>query len=180
MKTIILFITMIFIGLFIAGFQKDNHQQNEKSTMMNDNNLKTATFAGGCFWCVESDFEKVDGVIEAISGYAGGQRENPTYKEVSAGGTGHAEAVQVLYDPEKVSYKELLDVFWRHIDPTDAGGQFVDRGNQYRSAIFYHSDEQKRQAEESKRELEASGRFTKPIVTEIVPFTGITPAGISF
>jgi peptide methionine sulfoxide reductase msrA/msrB len=171
MKTILLFVAIVSIGLFIAGFQKDNHQQNEKRTMMNDNNLKTATFAGGCFWCVESDFEKVDGVIEAISGYTGGQREDPTYKEVSAGGTGHAEAVQVLYDPEKVSYKELLDVFWRHIDPTDAGGQFVDRGSQYRSAIFYHNDEQKRQAEESKRELEASGRFTKSIVTEIVPFT---------
>jgi peptide methionine sulfoxide reductase msrA/msrB len=131
-------------------------------------NLSKATFAGGCFWCVESDFEKQDGVVEAISGYAGGHTENPTYKEVSAGGTGHTEAVQVIYDPEKITYKELLDVFWRHVDPTDSGGQFVDRGSQYRSAIFYHDDEQKRLAEASKQELEASGRFDKPIVTEIV------------
>ncbi|MGD8261775.1 MAG: peptide-methionine (S)-S-oxide reductase MsrA [Desulfobacterales bacterium] len=134
-------------------------------------NLKAATFAGGCFWCVESDFEKVDGVVEAISGYTGGQKPNPTYKEVSAGGTGHAEAVQVRYDPDKITYKELLDVFWRHVDPTDAGGQFVDRGSQYRPAIFYHDEEQKRIAEESRTELEKSGRFSKPIATEIVPIT---------
>ncbi|MGD8973501.1 MAG: peptide-methionine (S)-S-oxide reductase MsrA [Desulfobacterales bacterium] len=134
-------------------------------------NLKAATFAGGCFWCVESDFEKVDGVVEAISGYTGGQKPNPTYKEVSAGGTGHAEAVQVRYDPDKITYKELLEVFWRHVDPTDAGGQFVDRGSQYRPAIFYHDEEQKRIAEESRTELEKSGRFSKPIATEIVPIT---------
>jgi peptide methionine sulfoxide reductase msrA/msrB len=164
---------MLFIGFFIVGFQKTNQQQNEKSTEMNDNNrkLKAATFAGGCFWCVESDFEKVDGVVEAISGYAGGHLENPSYREVTAGNTGHAEAVQILYNPEKITYEELLDVFWRHVDPTDPGGQFVDRGSQYRTAIFYHDDEQKQQAEDSKRELEASGRFSKSIVTEIVPFT---------
>jgi peptide methionine sulfoxide reductase msrA/msrB len=134
-------------------------------------NLKTATFAGGCFWCVESDFEKVDGVVEAVSGYTGGQEPDPTYQEVSAGGTGHAEAVQVRYDPDKITYKELLDVFWRHVDPTDAGGQFVDRGSQYRPAIFYHDEEQKRIAEESKAELDKSGRFSKPIATEIVPLS---------
>ncbi|MGD2271693.1 MAG: peptide-methionine (R)-S-oxide reductase MsrB [Desulfobacterales bacterium] len=137
--------------------------------MNKDNNrLETATFAGGCFWCTESDFEKVDGVVEVISGYTGGHEENPTYQEVSAGGTGHAEAIQVTYDPIKVTYKELLDIFWRHVDPTDPGGQFVDRGSQYRPAIFYHNDEQKRQAEESRTELERSGRFDKPVVTEIV------------
>lgn len=130
--------------------------------------LKTATFAGGCFWCVEADFEKVDGVVDVISGYTGGHKENPTYNEVSAGGTGHAEAIQVVYDPEKISYKELLAIFWRHVDPTDRDGQFVDRGSQYRTAIFYHDEEQSRLAEESKKELEASGRFDKPIVTEIV------------
>ncbi|MGD8883725.1 MAG: peptide-methionine (R)-S-oxide reductase MsrB [Desulfobacterales bacterium] len=134
-------------------------------------NLTTATFAGGCFWCVESDFEKVDGVVEAVSGYTGGQKPDPTYKEVSAGGTGHAEAVQVHYDPAKITYKELLDVFWRHVDPTDAGGQFVDRGSQYRTAIFYHDEEQKRIAEESKAELDKSGRFSKPVITEIVPLS---------
>ncbi|MGD9057153.1 MAG: peptide-methionine (S)-S-oxide reductase MsrA [Desulfobacterales bacterium] len=141
-----------------------------------DMKYKTATFAGGCFWCVESDFEKVDGVIEAVSGYAGGDVPNPTYKQVSAGGTGHTEAVQVTYDPDKITYKELLDILWRHMDPTDAGGQFVDRGSQYRPAIFYHNEEQKRIAEESKVQLEKSGRFSKPIATEIVPLTQFYPA----
>jgi peptide methionine sulfoxide reductase msrA/msrB len=137
---------------------------------------KTATFAGGCFWCVESDFEKVDGVIEAVSGYAGGDEPNPTYKQVSSGRTGHTEAVQITYDPNKVSYQELLDVLWRHMDPTDAGGQFADRGSQYRPAVFYHDEEQKRIAEESRAELEKSGRFSKPIATEIVPLTEFYPA----
>jgi peptide methionine sulfoxide reductase msrA/msrB len=134
-------------------------------------NLATATFAGGCFWCVEADLEKVPGVVEVISGYTGGRKENPTYEQVSAGGTGHLEAVQVIYDPQKVSYEQLLDAFWRHIDPTDPGGQFVDRGPQYRAAIFYQDADQKRRAEASKKELEKSGRFQKPIVTEILPLT---------
>jgi peptide methionine sulfoxide reductase msrA/msrB len=133
-------------------------------------NLLKATFAGGCFWCVEADFEKVDGVVEVISGYTGGHKDNPTYEEVSSGETGHVEAVQVLYDPKQVSYKELLDVFWRHVDPTDPDGQFVDRGPQYRTAIFYHDEEQRVLAEESKRVLEESGIFDKPIVTEIVKY----------
>ena len=132
---------------------------------------EVATFGAGCFWCVEADFEKVDGVIEAISGYSGGRTENPTYEEVSAGRTGHAEAVQVLYDPQRISYRQLLDVFWRHVDPTDAGGQFVDRGSQYRSAIFYHDDEQKRLAQASKMALEKSTRFNRPIATEITMLT---------
>jgi peptide methionine sulfoxide reductase msrA/msrB len=136
---------------------------------INQKDLSEATFAGGCFWCTESDFEKFDGVVEVISGYVGGQTRNPTYQEVSAGGTGHAEAIRVRYDPQKITYNQLLDIFWRHVDPTDAGGQFVDRGSQYRPAIFYHDDEQKRQAEESKRRLETSGRFNKAIATEIVP-----------
>jgi peptide methionine sulfoxide reductase msrA/msrB len=125
---------------------------------------------------VESDFEKINGVVEVVSGYTGGQNENPTYKEVSAGGTGHAEAVQIIYDPDKISYKELLDVFWRHVDPTDSGGQFVDRGSQYRTAIFYHDEEQKRLAEQSKKELQQSGRFDKPIATEIVALDTFYPA----
>lgn len=134
-------------------------------------NLQTATFAGGCFWCVESDFEKVKGVTEVISGYTGGRKENPDYKEVSEGTTGHVEAIQVIYDPSQVNYKELLQIFWQHIDPTDSDGQFVDRGSQYRTAIFYHDEEQKKQAEESKSELAKSGLFKKPVVTEIVAFT---------
>jgi peptide methionine sulfoxide reductase msrA/msrB len=173
MKTILIICATLLIGIVLFGFQKSNEKQNEKSPLMKSEskNYKSATFAGGCFWCVESDFEKVDGVVEAISGYTGGDEPNPTYKQVSAGGTGHTEAVQVHYDPDKITYKALLDVFWRHVDPTDAGGQFVDRGSQYRPAIFYHDEEQKRIAEESKAELEKSDRFTKPIATEIVPLT---------
>jgi peptide methionine sulfoxide reductase msrA/msrB len=136
-----------------------------------ESNLQKATFAGGCFWCVEADFEKVPGVVKVISGYTGGNKENPSYEEVSSGTTGHLEAVQVYYDPTKITYEQLLDSFWRHIDPTDAGGQFVDRGAQYRSAIFYHDDEERRLAVKSKEELGKSGRFNKPIVTEILPFT---------
>jgi peptide methionine sulfoxide reductase msrA/msrB len=133
--------------------------------------LETATFAGGCFWCSESDFVKIPGVVEVISGYTGGSKPNPTYQEVSSGRTGHYEAVQVLYDPEKVTYRELLGAYWRHVDPTDNGGQFVDRGPQYRTAIFYHNEEQKRQAEASKAELARSGRFSRAVVTPIVPLT---------
>jgi peptide methionine sulfoxide reductase msrA/msrB len=130
--------------------------------------LEQATFAGGCFWCMEPPFEKLDGVKEVISGYTGGHKVNPTYEDVTAGGTGHLEAVQVVYDPSKVSYERLLEVFWRQINPTDPGGQFVDRGSSYLSAIFYHSEEQKRLAELSKRTLEQSGRFgDKQIVTPI-------------
>ena len=139
------------------------------SETMNQRNSKTekATFAGGCFWCTESDFEKIEGVVDVVSGYMGGSEENPTYEQVAAGVTGHAEVVQVIYDPSKITYPQLLDIFWRHVDPTDPGGQFVDRGSQYRSAIFYHNDQQKQQAEASKAELQRSGRFDKPIVTEV-------------
>ncbi|MBW1852740.1 MAG: peptide-methionine (S)-S-oxide reductase MsrA [Deltaproteobacteria bacterium] len=127
-----------------------------------------ATFAGGCFWCMEHPFEKLEGVIEVVSGYTGGQRENPTYEEVSSGLTDHLEAVQIRYDASKITYAELLDVFWRQIDPTDPNGQFVDKGPQYRTAVFYHNMSQKRLAEETKEELERSGKFGKPIVTNIV------------
>ncbi len=131
--------------------------------------LEKATFAGGCFWCMESPFEKLDGVKEVISGYTGGHKVNPMYEEVSAGSTGHVESVEVIFDPSKVTYEKLLDVFWRQINPIDAGGQFVDRGPSYTSAIFYHNEEQKKPAEQSKKKLEQSGRFDKPIVTEIRP-----------
>ena len=138
---------------------------------VHDRHLEKATFAGGCFWCLESDFEKLDGVVEAVSGYSGGEIEDPTYEEVSRGGTGHLEAVQVIYDPDKIHYEDLLDIFWRHVDPTDPGGQFVDRGPQYRTAIFYHDDDQKQIAEASKEALEKSGRFKKPVVTKIIKLT---------
>lgn len=130
-----------------------------------------ATFAGGCFWCMEPPFEHLSGVVSVTSGYMGGHKTNPTYQEVSSGGTGHAEAVEIVYDPAKISYSRLLDVFWRNIDPLDAAGQFCDKGQPYRSAIFYHNDEQKRLAEASKLALTQSGRFKQPIVTTIVPAT---------
>ncbi|HEY3346387.1 MAG TPA: peptide-methionine (S)-S-oxide reductase MsrA [Nitrospirota bacterium] len=129
---------------------------------------ETAIFAGGCFWCMVPPFEKLPGVISVVSGYTGGTKKNPTYEEVSAGGTGHVEAVKVTFDPSKVSYARLLEVFWMQVDPTDGGGQFVDRGQQYRSAIFYLDDGQKKLAEKSKEDLQKSGRFKKPIVTQIV------------
>ena len=132
---------------------------------------ETATFAGGCFWCTQADFEKVPGVVKVVAGYTGGHKENPTYEEASSGTTGHVEAVQVYYDPAKITYEELLNWFWRHIDPTDPSGQFVDRGSQYRSVIFYHNEEQKRLAERSRDALNKSGKFDKPIVTEIIKFT---------
>lgn len=130
--------------------------------------LEKAVFAGGCFWCVESAFEEIPGVKEVVSGYTGGFKENPTYDEVSSGTTGHREAIQIIFDPATVSYSELLEVFWREIDPTDPGGQFVDRGQQYTSAIFYLSDEQKTLAEQSKAALGASGRYDKSLVTDII------------
>jgi peptide-methionine (S)-S-oxide reductase len=130
---------------------------------------RRATFAGGCFWCMEPPYDKLDGVISTTSGYAGGHTENPTYRQVSAGVTGHAEVVQIIYDPERISYGELLDVFWRNVDPLDSGGQFCDRGDQYRTAIFYHDEQQKRLAEQSKAALDRSGSLTRSIVTEIVP-----------
>jgi len=138
--------------------------------------LETATFAGGCFWCMEAPFEKIRGVKSVISGYSGGDRQDPSYKEVGAGGTGHTEAIQVHYDPARISYEELLQVFWRQINPTDAGGQFYDRGDQYRTEIFFHDAAQKAAAEASKAELVASGRFDQPIVTPVTPFTAFYPA----
>ncbi len=138
--------------------------------------LEKATFAGGCFWCMEEPFEKLNGVTAAVSGFMGGDLTNPTYKQVSSGGTGHLEVVQITFDPKKVSYEDLLEVFWRNIDPTDADGQFVDRGAQYATAIFYHNEEQKKSAELSKNKQENSKRFSKPLVTPLRPAMTFTPA----
>lgn len=135
-----------------------------------------ATFAGGCFWCVEEVFQEADGVISATSGYTGGKEANPTYEQVSDGGTGHAEAVEVIYDPSKVSYERLLQLFWHNVDPLTPDRQFCDGGHQYRSAIFYHDETQRQLAESSKRAIEASKRFDTPIVTEIVPAGPFYPA----
>lgn len=131
---------------------------------------RLATFAGGCFWCMEGAFRTLDGVIDVVSGYTGGEMTKPTYGEVSSGTTGHYEAVQVSYDPAKTTYEQLLDLYWQSIDPTDAEGQFADRGSQYMTAIFYHNAEQKKAAEKSKRDLERSGKFKEPIATRIIKF----------
>lgn len=136
---------------------------------MNEKRLAKATFAGGCFWCMQPVFDKLAGVVSTSVGYAGGWKENPTYEEVSTGRTGHAEAIEVIYDPSKVSYAELLGTFWRNIDPTDPRGQFADQGSQYRTAVFYHDENEKRLAIESKEKLAGSGKFGYPIVTEITP-----------
>jgi peptide-methionine (S)-S-oxide reductase len=138
--------------------------------------LAKAAFAGGCFWCMEHPFDELDGVVSTTSGYTGGHKANPTYHEVSSGTTGHAEAVEVLYDPRKVSYEKLLEVFWMNVDPTDAGGQFCDRGSQYRTEIFYYTDEQKRLAEASKAALAKTKPFKDPIVTKITKATTFYPA----
>lgn len=172
---------VMFAALLVSGFQcarNDTTSEPERGLGVNDNGepLAKATFAGGCFWCVEADFEKVDGVSAVVSGYTGGDEADPTYEAVSGGGTGHLEAVQVIYDPTRVGYDELLDVFWSHVDPTDPGGQFVDRGSQYSTAVFYHDEEQRRVAEASRDSLEKSGRFDKPIVTEIRKLEKFYPA----
>lgn len=138
--------------------------------------LATATFAGGCFWCMEEAFEKVEGVDTVISGYTDGRIADPTYQQVSAGRTGHTEAIQIAYDPSQVSYQELLEVFWRNIDPTTPDRQFCDRGSQYRAAIFYHDEEQQRLAEASRRAVEGSKPFKESIVTEIAAVSAFYPA----
>jgi peptide-methionine (S)-S-oxide reductase len=135
-----------------------------------------ATFAGGCFWCMEPPFDKLDGVISTTSGYAGGTKLRPTYEEVSAGWTGYAESVQVIYDPKRVSYEKLLDTYWHNVDPTVRDRQFCDHGNQYRTAIFVHDEAQKKAAEASKAALEAAKKLPGPIQTQIVPFTTFWPA----
>lgn len=174
----ILFALITILILSSAGIMMANSTETTKEKKMNmqDGQLEIATFAGGCFWCTESDFEKLSGVVKAISGYTGGTRENPSYKEVASGSTKHLEAVQVYYDPSMVTYQELVDYFWKHINPTDPGGQFVDRGPQYRSAIFYHDENQRQIAEKSKQTLNSSGKFDKPVVTEILKLSAFYPA----
>jgi peptide methionine sulfoxide reductase msrA/msrB len=169
MKKLVLYAVLAVVPLLAALTVSMAEDKTQSDT--NLNGLEVATFAGGCFWCTESDFEKLNGVKEAISGYTGGHVDNPTYKQVSHGGTGHIESVQVFYDPKVVSYSQLLDYFWRHVNPTDNGGQFVDRGDSYRSGIFYHNEQQRIEAERSKAELDKSGQFNKPIVTELFKFT---------
>ncbi len=169
MKALLIACVVIAIVSFGFLYARGKEQKMEKTESPLPEKTAEAVFAGGCFWCTESDFEKVEGVIEAVSGYTGGPLANPTYEQVSAGGTGHLEAVKVIYDPSKITYEQLLQVFWRHVNPTDGGGQFVDRGAQYRSAIFYANDQERQLAEASKKALGVGGRFDKPIITEILP-----------
>jgi peptide methionine sulfoxide reductase msrA/msrB len=167
---LMMLITMVLlVGVFT--FAATAGSSNETK-----NRMEIATFAGGCFWCLEADFESVKGVKKVISGYTGGHDPNPDYGSVSSGATGHAEAVQVYFDPNEVSYDTLLTIFWRHIDPTDANGQFVDRGSQYRPEVFYHSENQKKQALASRNALNDAGIFDKPIVTPVTRFENFFPA----
>lgn len=161
-----IFIVSLICVCFVvlANGQDKTMIKNEEESKM-----EKATFAGGCFWCMESPFEELNGVTEVIAGYTGGHKENPTYEEVTSGKTGHLEAVQITFDPSIITYSELLEVFWRQINPTDIRGQFADRGEQYKTAVFYHNDEQKRLTEESKEKLQTSGKFQVDIVTEIIP-----------
>ena len=172
MRTQMILNLVFTAGLFLVLFAYT--QGADKAA--GERRLERATFAGGCFWCMEPPFDALPGVTSVTSGYTGGHKKDPTYEEVSAGGTGHAESIQVVYDPEKISYAKLLEVFWRNIDPTTKDRQFCDLGNQYRSAIFYHDPTQKQLAEESKRALEKEERFQGKIVTEIVPASEFYPA----
>ncbi|MCZ6860601.1 MAG: peptide-methionine (S)-S-oxide reductase MsrA, partial [Alphaproteobacteria bacterium] len=158
---------LLFAGLSLGTTAETNAAED---------GLEVATFAGGCFWCVESDFDTVPGVVRTISGYTGGALPDPTYKQVSAGGTGHREAVQIFFDPKQVTYAALVEIFWRSIDPTDDGGQFCDRGESYQTAIFADSPEQKQQAEASKTELRSSGVLKQPVVTPIEVARAFYPA----
>jgi len=177
----IIFVITLLLSLstvpYVSLAEKSSEERSEKTVMnTKSEEEKEATFAGGCFWCMEPPFVTLEGVKEVTAGYSGGEVENPTYAQVSSGTTGHYEAIQITYDPQTISYGRLLEVYWRHIDPTDPGGQFADRGSQYKTAIFYHDDEQKEEALRSKEELEESGKFDGPIVTEIVPFENFYPA----
>jgi peptide-methionine (S)-S-oxide reductase len=160
---------ILSIGLFLTAASVDALVNPGLALQEDPPAARTTIFAGGCFWCMEEAFEKVEGVSAVVSGYVGGTQENPTYEQVSSGRTGHYEAIEIQYDPATVGYDRLLEVFWHNIDPTDGAGQFCDKGPQYRAAIFYKDDEEKRLAEESKRSLEASKPFSEPIAAQILP-----------
>jgi peptide methionine sulfoxide reductase msrA/msrB len=158
-------------------FTQLNAEQVPKSDMMmDDQGLAIATFAGGCFWCTESDFEKLPGVDDAVSGYTAGHQENPTYKQVSRGGTGHTEAVQIHYDPSIITYDDLLEGFWRQFDPTDGEGSFVDRGSQYRPGVYYSNETEKQAVDAFMAKYEASGKYDKPFAVEVAPLGIFYPA----
>ena len=168
-------LSKIFLLLVLGGWSLLSLSSPSMSDVPKGNSAK-ATFAGGCFWCMEGPFDELDGVLSTTSGYTGGHMANPTYEQVSAGGTGHAEAVEVAYDPQRISYQELLTVYWRNVDPTTSNAQFCDHGDQYRPAIFYHNEEQRRLAEASKQEIDRTKTFNASIVTEITQATEFYPA----
>lgn len=166
---ILILIVLTGLVLYAGGAQEaPGESPAAKSIAPDDPSLSTAVFAGGCFWCTEADFEKLDGVVEAVSGYAGGDEQNPTYNQVASGLTSHIESVKVYYDPEVVTYEELVDYHWRYMDPTDPDGQFVDRGPHYRTAVFYETEEQLEAAKRSRERLKESGVFEEEIVTEFI------------
>jgi len=167
-----MFRRFLFIVLALSAFTSFKADADKQANQ----DFATATFSGGCFWCMEQPFDLLPGVIRTIPGYTGGKTKNPTYKEVSSGATGHVEAMQIIYAPSLITYEKLLEVFWRNIDPTDANGQFCDKGNQYRAGIFYHNEEQKRLAEQSKALLEKNNKFAGSIATFITAATEFYPA----
>lgn len=177
-RILFLFLGFILVFGYGSGISQKTKKKTKKETKMDKEKgpVEIATVAGGCFWCMEGYLEKIDGVYDVVSGYTGGHTENPTYEEVSSGATGHLEAAQIHFNPEKISYEKILKSFWWTIDPTDNGGQFADRGSQYTTAIFYHNERQKKIAEESKKALEASGKFKSPIATKILPLKVFHPA----
>jgi peptide-methionine (S)-S-oxide reductase len=169
------FVPVLLVSILITQFS--NAQQTDlKKNNMTNSTTDTATFGSGCFWCTEAIFKELNGVISVMPGYSGGHTVNPTYKEVCSGETGHAECTQIIYDPSKISYDELLEIFWKVHDPTTLNRQGADVGTQYRSVIFYHNDEQKRLAEKYKTELDRSGAYDKPIVTQVAPLEKFYPA----
>lgn len=167
-----------WVALLATAFVLSGSAQNaaQQSPAAPRPKFEKATFAGGCFWCMQPPFDATKGVVSTVVGYTGGKEKHPTYEQVSSGRTGHRESIEVTFDPAQVSYEKLIAVFWHNIDPTQADGQFADHGSQYRTAIFYHSQEQKRLAEEAKERLAKSGKFKKPIATEILPASAFWPA----
>lgn len=169
---ILIFVVLIAsLSYMMFGKKGKEVTQNLYSQLKSRDDLKVATFSGGCFWCMEGPFQEMEAVVEVIAGFAGGTKEDPSYEQVVSGSTNHRESVQVFYDPSEITYGELLNIYWLQIDPTDPGGQFADRGHQYTTAVFYHDEEQKKLAEESKLKLSDSGKYTEELATEILPFT---------
>lgn len=174
--SVILVLVMVAASVWAIRAEDNNSSARPQDKAYEKGNYEIATFAGGCFWSIQKSFDKVDGVVKTTVGFTGGTKKNPTYEEVCYTDTGHAESIEIVFDPSRVTYDKLLDVYWMNIDPTDKGGQFVDRGDQYRPVIFYHNEAQKKAAEASKKKLEESGRFDKPIVVEIIQAVEFYPA----